>query len=120
MTIDFKGSHYPKDVIQYSVFLYIRYAVSYRDPEEIMAERWVQVSHATLNRWFVKYAPLIATEAHKRKQKTDVSWRMDETYVKVKGKWAHYYRTIDKIGANLAGLQNMNCLLLLIGWFWLI
>jgi putative transposase len=85
-----------------------------------MAVRGVQVNHATLNWWFVKYAPLIATEAHKRKRKTAVSWRMDETYVKVKGKWTHYYRAIDKIGANHAGLQNMNCLLLLNSWFRLI
>jgi transposase-like protein len=98
----------------------------------------------------VKYARLIAVEAHKRKQKPAVSWRMDETYIKVKGKWTYYYRAIDKFGktldfmlsehrdeaaataffaraigsngfpdrvvidksgANLAGLQNMNCLL---------
>ncbi len=159
MTIDFKGSHHPKDVILYAIFFYVRYAVSYRDPEEIMAERGVNVDHATLNRWVVKYAPLIAMNARKRKQKTDVSWRMDETYIKVKGKWTYYYRAIDKFGktldfmlsehrdeasataffaraignngfpdrvvidksgANLAGLQNMNCLLLLNGWFWLI
>ena len=51
--IDFKGSHYPKDVILYAVFFYARYAVSYRDLEEIMAERGVVVDHATLNRWMV-------------------------------------------------------------------
>jgi putative transposase len=73
VTIDFKGSHYPKDVILYAVFFYVRYAVSYRDLEEIMAERRVEVDHATLNRWVVKYAPLIAAEAHKWKQKTAVS-----------------------------------------------
>ncbi len=159
MTIDFKGSHYPRSVILYAVFFYVRYAVSYRDLEEIMAERGVEVDHATLNRWVVRYAPLIAAQAHKRKQKTAVSWRMDETYIKVKGKWTYYYRAIDKFGktldfmlsehrdeaaataffaraignngfpdrvvidksgANLAGLQNMNCVLLLNGWFWLI
>ncbi len=49
--IDVKGSHYPKDVILYAVFFYVRYAVSYRDLEEIMAERGVKVDHATLNRW---------------------------------------------------------------------
>ena len=124
-----------------------------------MGERGVGVDHATLNRWVVKYAPLIAIEAHKRKHKTTVSWRVDETYIKVKGKWAYYYRAIDKFGktldfmlsehrneaaataffarairnngfpdrvvidksgANFAGLQNMNYLPLLNGWFWLI
>ena len=76
MTIDFEGSHYPKDVILHAVFFYVRYAVSYCDLEEIMAERGVKVDHATLNRWVVKYAQLIAMKAHKRKQKTAVSWRM--------------------------------------------
>ena len=59
---DFKGSHYPKDVILYAAFFYVRYAVSYRDLEEIMAERGVQVDHATLNRWVVKYSPDIAKQ----------------------------------------------------------
>jgi putative transposase len=159
VTIDFKGSHYPRSVILYAVFFYVRYAVSYRDLEEIMAERGVEIDHATLNRWVIKFSPLIAMEAHKRKQKTGVSWRMDETYIKVKGKWTYYYRAIDKFGktldfmlskhrdeaaatafftraignngfpdkvvidksgANLAGLQNMNYLLILNGWYWLI
>ena len=53
MTIYFKGSHYPKDVILYAVFFHVRYAVSFRDLEEIMAERGVQVDHTTLNRWVV-------------------------------------------------------------------
>ena len=66
-----------------------------------MAERGVEVDHATLNRWVIKYSPLIAKEAHKRKQKTGVSWRMDETYIKVKGKWTYYYRAIDKFGKTL-------------------
>lgn len=101
MTIDFKGSNHPKDVILYAVFFYVRYAVSYRDLEEIMAERSVEVDHATLNRWVVKYAPLIAITAQKRKHKAAVSWRMDETYIKVKGKWSYYYRAIGKFGKTL-------------------
>ena len=157
--ISFSGCHFPKEAILYAVFFYVRYGVSYRDLEEIMAERGVDVDHTTLNRWVIKYAPLIATEAQRRKSGTSTSWRMDETYIKVKGKWMYYYRAIDKFGktldfmlseqrdeaaataffkraiqnngfpdrvvidksgANLAGLNNMNCLLLLNGWFWLI
>lgn len=157
--IDFKGAHYPKDVILFAVFFYVRYAVSYRDLEEIMAERGVDVDHATLNRWVVKYAPLIADAAQQRKSRTARSWRADETYIKVKGEWAYLYRAvdrngqtldfmlsqrrdeaaatrffrrtidrngwpdkvvIDKSGANLAGLDNMNIALILFGWCWLI
>jgi putative transposase len=57
--IDFKGVHYPRAVIPHAVFFYVRYAVSYRDLEEILAERGVFVDHATLNRWVVKFSPLI-------------------------------------------------------------
>jgi hypothetical protein len=59
MVIDFMSVHYPKVVILYAVFFYVRYAVSYRDLEEILAERGVAVDHATLNRWVVKYSPQI-------------------------------------------------------------
>ncbi len=57
MTIDFKGSHFPNSVILYAVCFYVRYSVSYRDLQEIMAKRGVTVDHATLNRWVIRYAP---------------------------------------------------------------
>ena len=98
---DFKGNHYPKDVILFAVFFYVRYAVSYRDLEEIMAERGVTVDHATLNRWVVKYSPVIACRAQRRKSATGSSWRMDETYIQVKGKWTYFYRAVDKFGKTL-------------------
>lgn len=99
--ISFKGAHYPRGVILFAVFFYVRYPVSYRDLEEIMAERGVVVDHATLNRWVVKYAPLIADEARKRKVSGAKSWRADETYIKVKGRWVYLYRAIDKHGQTL-------------------
>jgi putative transposase len=99
--IDFKGAHYPREVILYAVFFYVRYGVSYRDLEEIMAERGVSVDHATLNRWVVRYSPFIASEAKKRKQSVAGSWRMDETYIKVKGRWTYLYRAIDKYGSTV-------------------
>ncbi len=91
--IDFKGVHYPKSVILHAVFFYVRYAVTYRDLEEILAERGVAVDHATLNRWVVKFAPLIADRAQARKRRTArwggcrPSWRLmpesAESYAKV-------------------------------------
>ncbi|MCP5076375.1 MAG: IS6 family transposase [Rhodobacteraceae bacterium] len=99
--ISFKGSHFPKQVILFAVYFNVRYSVSYRDLEEIMAERGVVVDHATLNRWIVKYSPWIAVEAHRRKARTLRSWRMDETYVKVRGKWVYLYRAVDKAGKTL-------------------
>ncbi|WP_170518125.1 IS6 family transposase [Ruegeria atlantica] len=101
MTISFKGAHYPKDVILYAVFFYLRYGVSYRDLEEIMAERGVELDHATLNRWVSRYAGLVADALRHKKRPTDLSWRMDETYVKVKGEWVYLYRAIDNHGKTL-------------------
>jgi putative transposase len=66
-----------------------------------MAERGVDLDHATLNRWVDKYAGAIAAEAHRRKAPTGRSWRMDETYVTVKGHWTYLYRAIDKEGKTL-------------------
>ncbi|QVQ38661.1 IS6 family transposase (plasmid) [Pseudochrobactrum algeriensis] len=99
--VDFKGTHFPKSVILYAVFFYVRYSVSYRDLQEIMAERGVEIDHATLNRWVVKYSPQIATHAQKRKRATLGSWRVDETYIKVKGKWTYLYRAVDRDGQTL-------------------
>ncbi len=99
--IEFKGVHYPKSVILHAVFFYVRYAVSYRDLEEIMAERGVQVDHATLNRWVVKFAPQIAAPAQARMRPIAKSWRIDETYIKVKGRWSYLYRAVDRDGQTL-------------------
>jgi putative transposase len=97
--IGFKGAHYPCEVILYTVFFYVRYGISYRDLEEIMPERGVLVDPATLNRWVVRYLPLIADEANKCKQSVAGSWRMDEIYIKVKGQWTYLYRAMDRYGS---------------------
>lgn len=99
--VTFRGAQFPREVILFAVFFYLRYTVSYRDLEEIMAERGVRIDHATLNRWVAKYSPLIANAARRRKVPTDRSWRMDETYIKVKGEWAYLYRAVDKHGKTL-------------------
>lgn len=96
--VSFKCVHFPKSVILYAVYFYVRFGVSYRDIEEIIAERGVAVDSATLNRWVEKYAGAIADQAHRRKGLTCRSWRMDETYIKAKGKWTYLYRAVDKLG----------------------
>jgi putative transposase len=99
--ISFKGCHFPKPVILHAIYFYLRYSVSSRDLEEILSERGVVVDHATLSRWVVKFSPMVAVEAHKRKRPGAVSWRMDETYIKVRGKWMYLYRAVDRDGKTL-------------------
>ena len=96
--ISFSGTQFPKDVILYAVFFYVRYGVSYRDVEEIFAERNVKVDHSTLNRWVIKYSSSLALAAKKNKRAVATSWRMDETYIQVKGQWVYLYRAVDKFG----------------------
>ena len=96
--ISFKGAHFPKDVMLYAVFFYVRYGVSYRDLEAIMEERGVKVDHSTLNRWVINYSSSLALATKKIKRAVATSWRMDETYIKVKGEWVYLYRAVDKFG----------------------
>ena len=99
--IEFKGSHFERDVILWAVRWYVAYPISYRQLEEMMAEHGVEVDHATLNRWVVKYVPLLEREFRTRKLPAGSSWRMDETYVRVKGSWKYLYRAVDKAGATV-------------------
>ena len=94
--IDFKGSHCPNEVVLYAVFFYVCYAVSNRDLEKILQEYGVHEDDATLNLWGVRYSPLIAKEAQRCKAKTSSSWQMDETYIKVNGKWNYLYRAVGR------------------------
>ena len=99
--INFKGRHTPKSIILQCVRWYCSYALSYRNIEEMMKERGIEVDHSTLNRWVVYYAPKLEKSFHKNKKKPGDRWRMDETYIKVKGKWKYYYRAVDKQGNTI-------------------
>jgi putative transposase len=99
--IEFKGSHFERDVILWGIRRYVAYPISYRQLEEMMAERGVPVDHTTLNRWVLKYVPMLEQEFRTRKRAVGPSWRLDETYVRVKGAWKYLYRAVDKAGATV-------------------
>jgi len=94
--ITFKGSQFEKEIILWGVRWYVAYPISYRQLEEMMGERGVSVDHSTLNRWVIKYAPEFEKQFRCRQRPVGRSWRMDETYVKIKGKGAYLYRAVDK------------------------
>ena len=77
------------------------YALSYRQIEEMMQERGVEVDHSTLHRWVLKYVPMLEKVFLARKRPVGGSWRMDETYVRIKGVWKYLYRAVDKAGATV-------------------
>ena len=100
--ISFKGRHFKDVIILMSVRWYLAYPLSYRHIEELMAERGVDIDHSTINRWVIKYAPLLERAFTKRyKAQVGGSWRMDETYIKVKGMWNYLYRAVVKCGATI-------------------
>jgi transposase-like protein len=101
MAISFKGTHFPQEVILMGVRWYVAYPLSTRHVEELMAERGVEVDHAAINRWVSKYSPLLEEAFHRRKRPVWVSWRLDETYIKVKDAWKYLYRAVDKYGKTI-------------------
>jgi putative transposase len=99
--VDFKGSHFEREIILWGVRWYVAYPISYRHLEEMMGERGVAVDHSTLNRWVVKCAPEFEKQFRRHQHPVGRRWRLDETYVKIKGKWAYLYRAVDKEGHTI-------------------
>jgi putative transposase len=101
MAVCFKGAHFPPEIILMGVRWYVAYPLSTRHVEELMLERGVSVDHATINRWVIKYSPQLEEAFHHRKRPVWVSWRLDETYILVKGEWRYLYRAVDKCGQTI-------------------
>ena len=99
--IDFEGSQFEREIILWGVRWYVAYPISYRQLEEMMGERGVSGDHATLNRWVIRYAPDFEKAFRHRQCPVGWSWRLDETYVKIKGKWAYRSRAVDKEGHTM-------------------
>ena len=99
--MDFKGSQFERDILLWGVRWYVAYPISYRQLEEMMQERGVEVDHSSLNRWVLKYTPALDKAFRQRKRAVGISWRLDETYIRVKGQWKYLYRAVDKAGHSV-------------------
>ena len=94
----FAGFRFPREVISLDVRWYLRYGRSYRDVEELMAERGITVDHVTIYRWVERFTPEFTGAARPGRHAPGDRWFADETYVKVAGRWAYLYRAIDQHG----------------------
>jgi transposase-like protein len=94
----FAGFRFPADVIMLAVRWYLRFSLSYRDLEELLAERGIEVDHVTIYRWVQRFTPLLADAARPCRHGVGARWQVDETYVKVAGHWRYVYRAIDQFG----------------------
>jgi putative transposase len=96
-----KVMRFPIDIILVCIRWYSAYPLSYRHLEEMMQERGVFVDHSSINRWAIRFLPLFEKAFRKHKRPVGGSWRMDETYIKVKGVWKYLYRAVDKEGKTV-------------------
>jgi len=94
----FAGFRFPREVIAVAVRWYLRYGLSYRDVEELLAERGVTVDHVTVYRWVQRFTPEFIEAARLCRHAPGDRWFVDETYVKVAGRWTYLYRAIDQHG----------------------
>ncbi len=97
----FKRLHYPVEVIPQCVRWCLAYSLSLRDLEEMMAERGIIVDHSTLHQWVIRLVPLLDKAFRRYKRPVGRRWRMDETYIKIKGQWKYLYRAVDTTGQTI-------------------
>ena len=97
----FKGRHFDREIIILCVRWYLRFKLSFRDLVEMMAERGISLSHTTIMRWIARYVPEFEKRWNRFARRAGASWRVDETYVKIKGRWTYLYRAVDKQGKTV-------------------
>ena len=98
---DFKWRHFVPEIILGCMRWYLRYPISYRNLEEMMIERGIEVDHTTIYRWIQHYSPEFEKRIRRYAKPLGFSWRVDETYIKIKGQWKYLYRAVDKNGSTI-------------------
>src|ERR1700716_1379093 len=109
MTISYRRYRFPSKVIQHGVWLYLRFTLSFRDVEDLLAERGIVVSYETVRRWVNHFGPTIAATLRKRRPKPHTIWHLDEVYLKIDGRLVYLWRAVDAEGEVLDVLVLVMC-----------
>ncbi|HEX3414917.1 MAG TPA: IS6 family transposase [Stellaceae bacterium] len=99
--ISYAGYRFPPEVIDHAIWLYLRFSLSFRDVEDLLAERGIAISYETVRRWVNHFGPSIATELRKRRPRPHATWHLDEVYLKIDGRMAYLWRAVDAEGEVL-------------------
>src|SRR2546423_8372083 len=99
--LSYSGYRFPPEIIQHAIWLYLRFTLSFRDVEELLAERGIDVSHETIRRWVVVFGPVIARRLRAMRPKPHTTWHLDEMFVSIGGKKMYLWRAVDAEGEVL-------------------
>src|ERR1700690_3128454 len=99
--ISYDGYRFPPEIIQQAIWLYVRFTLSFRDVEDLLAERGILVSYETVRRWVNHFGPRIAADLRKRRPKPYTTWHLDEVYLKIDGRMVYLWRAVDAEGEVL-------------------
>ena len=99
--ISYSGYRFPSEIIQQAIWLYLRFTLSFRDVEDLLAERGIMVSYEMVRRWVNHFGPKIATDLRKRRPKPHTIWHLDEVYLKIDGRLVYLWRAVDAEGEVL-------------------
>jgi putative transposase len=99
--ISYKGYRFPPEIIQQAIWLYVRFTLSFRDVEDLLAERGIMVSYETVRRWVNHFGLKIAADLRKRRPKPHTTWHLDEVYLKIDGRMVYLWRAVDAEGEVL-------------------
>ena len=100
-TVSYRYCHFPCDIVQRAVWLYVRFTLSHRDVEDLLAKRGVEVSYESVRRWVSKYGPCIARRLRRSRPKAHPLWHLDEMFVSIGGRRMYLWRTVDQNGEVL-------------------
>ena len=99
--LSYSGYRFPPEIIQHAIWLYLRFTLSFRDVEELLAERGIDVSHETIRRWVAVFGPMIARRLRAMRPKPHTTWHLDEMFVSIGGKRMYLWRAVDAEGEVL-------------------